>query len=339
MNKELFKKFIRGTCTEGEEKHVYAWFSNPANKDSATALMKISWDNMPSEIPQNVKSKQLFIQQVLQRSNDIRADSENVGNRKRNPVWLILKVAASFALIFVLAYALYFNNNQIEEIETITLVEKSNPLGRKSTIKLPDGTTVRLNSNSNIRFQNSFQGDSREVVLEGEAFFEVKKDTTRPFIVRTGEVSTTVLGTSFNINAYGISNVIKVAVISGQVAVSTKGYGSDSTQWVYLAPSEMVTFNRLSRALYTTNFSMEEEVAGWKDGVIIFKNADIKEVSTRLHQWYGLDIVVEDETKWAEERFTGRFENNTLEYVLKAISYTLSIEYELKDDKVILKLK
>ncbi|MCG8310803.1 MAG: FecR domain-containing protein [Cytophagales bacterium] len=352
MDKGLLKKFFDGTCSKEEMEYVYDWLSNPDNKEAATAIMKVSWDNASSNIPEEVKSKRRFIQQVLQENNDEALlekmnDSvtdtyvEKVKNRDRSiyAARLILKVAASIALIFMVAYAFYFESSQTEEIEKISLIEKSNPIGRKSTIKLPDGSKVKLNSDSKIRYSKTFGSDSRDVILEGEAFFEVERDITRPFIVRTGDVSTMVLGTSFNISAYANSDNIKVAVVSGKVKVQTKAYAAnENEQTVYLTPNYMAIFGRQDRILNTSTFDLEE-IAGWKDGIIIFNNAGIKEISEKLRQWYGVDIEIEHEAKMMDKRYTGRFENNSLEYVLKTISYTSDINFELENDKVKLKLK
>ena len=233
----------------------------------------------------------------------------------------------------------YQYNNQPRVVEEIVFIEKSNPNGRKSTIILPDGSKAILNSDSKIRYEKGFKENYREVILEGEAFFEVERDETRPFIIRTGDISTTVLGTSFNIRAYAKSDNIEVAVVTGKVEVKKASYyDNEAEDVVFLTPNKMASYQREERQLTTSSFNMDE-VVGWKDGILIFKNADQMDIARSLKAWYGMDIEFKGGNNIMNKRYTGKFDNNSLEYVLKAISYTSEISFEITDNKVILKRK
>ena len=129
------------------------------------------------------------------------------------PIW---RVAASIAIVLGIAIVLYLS----QSTTGINYLTKSTERGQKATITLSDGSTVRLNSESSITYPESFAEEIRELELVGEAFFDIKKDQDRPFIVSSHKIETTVLGTSFNINAYD-STAVSVALVSGKVKVNT----------------------------------------------------------------------------------------------------------------------
>lgn len=348
MTKELLQKFISSSCSEQEQEYVYNWISDPKNKEEVSAIMKISWDKSPNEIPEGMPDKQYFIQSVLEKNNDYNLlqdrkkyqpkiqSHEKSGTSQK---WFILKIAASLIFAIAIGFSMHQYTKQSTVVDEIVFIEKSNPNGRKSTIVLPDGSKVILNSDSKIRYEKGFKENYREVILEGEAFFEVEKNPSRPFIVSTGDISTTVLGTSFNVRAYAKSDNIQVAVVTGKVEVKKASYyGNETEDVVFLTPNKIATYQREERKITTSSFNMEE-VVGWKDGILIFKNADQTEIAKRLKAWYGLAIEFEGGKNIMNKRYTGKFDNNSLEYVLKAISYTSEISYEITDNKVILKRK
>lgn len=350
MTKELFQKFIDGSCSEDEQEYMYSWISDPGNKEEVTAIMKISWDNISDEMPKDVQSKQSFIKNVLQNNNDhkflsdlgnIPANKEKAKSEKIITKWSVMKIAASIVLAIGISFIAYKQfNRELAEVEEVVFIEKANPDGRKSTIILPDGSKVKLNSDSKIRFAKTFAKEYREVILEGEAFFEVEKDRIRPFIIKTGDITTTVLGTSFNVNAYAKRDEISVAVVTGKVEVKKAAYyDNEESSVTYLTPNMMAVYKREEREIKTSQFNMEE-IIGWKDGILIFKNAEMPEIAMKLKKWYGLDVEINGGKEIVKKRYTGKFDNNSLEYVLKAIAYTSEISFEIKDNKkVILKQK
>lgn len=139
------------------------------------------------------------------------------GPKKTN--FAVLKVAASVTLFLGFSLLAYFFYTDARD-QTANTVTKTTVAGQKSTITLADGTTIRLNSESSLVYPESFDGDIRSVQLVGEAFFDVAHDEKRPFIIKSGDLVTTVLGTSFNISAFPDED-IEVTVASGKVAVST----------------------------------------------------------------------------------------------------------------------
>lgn len=244
---------------------------------------------------------------------------------------LVMKIAASIALIFCIGYGGYFLALPDNNKEGLTLLEKSNPKGRKSTVMLPDGSKVKLNAESHLKYEEI--GDKRTVYLRGEAFFEVAKDANRPFTVFSGEISTTALGTSFNVRAYPESQYIEVYLASGKVEV-LQHENRNGTK-LTLEPGQGANYNRGDKQLAYSQTGAETSLA-WKDGTIIFDKSDFTEVKKALERWYGVEIEVIG-TPDASWRINGTFSNESLENILSSLDFTAPLDYSISDNKVKIK--
>ncbi|MCD2425687.1 FecR domain-containing protein [Niabella pedocola] len=169
--------------------------------------------------------------------------------------------------------------------------------GRKYQLTLADGTRVWLNAASSIRFPTAFTGADRSVSITGEAYFEVTKDAAKPFHVKVNNMEVEVLGTHFNINAYGDEPVIKTTLLEGSVKV-TKGAGSQ-----LLKPGQQAQLNQNDQLKLITDVDTGYEMA-WKNNEFSFKYTDLKTVMRQLARWYDLDIAYADGAP-VEKRFSG----------------------------------
>ncbi|SIO37460.1 FecR family protein [Chitinophaga niabensis] len=152
-------------------------------------------------------------------------------------------------------------------------------------VVLSDGTQVWLNSTSKIRFPFKFPGDQREVFIEGEAYFTVKQDAARPFIVHAGQADIQVLGTSFNVNAYRATQVI-TSLVQGKVAVQS-GSGK-----LLLAPGKEVVV-ATGEPLVMRDFDQQTTLA-WRQGEHYFRDASIREIGEMMSRWYDVDLVIDN---------------------------------------------
>ncbi|MDN5200003.1 FecR domain-containing protein [Fulvivirgaceae bacterium BMA10] len=249
--------------------------------------------------------------------------------------WMkIAAVLIGFVIIAGLAYVLNIDRQEDTEIIAIRYIEKSTSKGQKSSFKLPDGSKVKLNANSKLRFPEVFSENERRINLIGEAFFEVTKDSLRPFVITSGDIRTTVLGTSFNVRAYPKEEKIKVAVESGKVAVEDGKLDvvKASRNTTVLLPKEMAVYSKGQGTIKKKNF-LEMAQFGWKNGIIYFKNADIHEILEILENWYGVSFVVEERLNEAKD-YTAIYHNKSLETVLYGLSFVFDFEYTI-DNKVV----
>lgn len=249
--------------------------------------------------------------------------------RTLSPNW-VAGLAASFAIL-LLAGIYYFNGMDSEShheqpVQTITKLTLS---GQKKVIDLPDGTIIKLNSGSKLTYALPFPEDRRSVELEGEAFFEVAKDTERPFVIQSGKLKTKVLGTSFNVRSYKDEKTISVSVLTGKVEIRNEDGKSD-----ILYPEDMGVYTKGDKGITKTNFD-SKSVFGWKDGILLFKDMEISEIFSDLEKWYGVEIIVEKGLK-ITGKYTGEYQNASLERILDGISYTSKFSYIIDGNKVLI---
>ncbi|MDR2413866.1 MAG: FecR domain-containing protein [Odoribacteraceae bacterium] len=166
--------------------------------------------------------------------------------------------------------------------------EVRTPTGMEFPLTLSDGTRVYLNAESRLRFPVHFPGDTREVELEGEAFFEVTPDAARPFTVRSGGIATRVLGTSFNTRAYGNERLVVTTLVEGRVELLGKQGRWEITageQGCYVKATGACEVRRVDADLYTA----------WRSGKFIFRNERLEDILSYLSRWYGFEYEFRDE--------------------------------------------
>ncbi len=258
-----------------------------------------------------------------------------IGQRKKRP-FTISRVAAIFIGFVIGVIGLYtltkFNGIEKSSVgQEIKMIERANPAGRNSTITLPDGTRIRLNAASTLIFPEVFSAKTRQVSLIGEAFFQVAKDPSKPFIIHTGRFSTTVLGTSFNINAYPSTDEIKVAVVTGKVFVEDME-GTGARKSLTITPEEMAVFNKGSGDLSSHAYDYLKEIA-WKDNIIHFENADMEAIIDKLAKWYGVTFILNKHIP-SKKDYTATYDNKSLEEVLQGLSFAFDFEFTIENKVV-----
>lgn len=252
----------------------------------------------------------------------------NQKGEKNHITKYFLRYAAILGGAIVFALSIEFFAGDTEDKPEVQLVKKINKQGQKSTIFLPDGTVVSLNSSSTIIYPAEFITDVREISLNGEAFFKVARDS-KPFVVKMNNLEAKVLGTSFNARSFASSDDYSISLVTGQVEV----YPTDNyDKHIILNPGEKISLNVDDKTLLKSNFSYDEEIL-WKDGILYFKNTPFREAIARMEQWYGVNFIVD---KWPDEEYkvTGKFDNESLESVLSSMSFTLRFQYKIKGNKV-----
>ncbi len=240
-------------------------------------------------------------------------------------------VAAGLILVIagIFAYIWYKTTHRIPGTTKLTGIETKR--GQKAWFELPDNSKVILNAGSRLIYPKEF-GTTREVTLEGEAYFEIAKDSQKLFIVRTGDLETTVLGTSFNINAYPEEQVIKVAVIKGKVQVAVDDGSEKFNKKRQLVGRSLATYHKPEQLIEVETQDNSDLVA-WKEGVIHFDNTPFSEVAKTLERWYGVKFFIGNE-KIGRCNIYGEFENRSLKSVMNALQEAIDMSYEFDGDVV-----
>ncbi|MEM1135800.1 MAG: FecR domain-containing protein [Bacteroidota bacterium] len=270
-------------------------------------------------------SRSEIINNILEKH---RKESDTIRSVYNNPYF---HIAASISFLIIVGFTLWFikfqkANVSLIEKKQMPWITKSTTAGQKLKIVLSDGSKVKLNSNTKISFPNTFNDSSRLVhLIEGEAFFDIKKDEVKAFTVRTGNVETKVLGTSFNVNFNTQEKKLQVALLSGKVRVIK------AAQQYLLAPSEMIKFDREN---VTKSFFDPLLITGWKDGTLVFDKNPFKQVIEKLENWYGVQIEYNETDNGI---YSGVFVSESLENVLDGLGFSTSFRYEIEGKKVKLK--
>ncbi|MBI6120122.1 FecR family protein [Salegentibacter maritimus] len=209
------------------------------------------------------------------------------------------------------------------------------PYGKRSKIKLSDGTMVWLNSGSKLIYPATFKAKNREVFLIGEAIFDVAHNAKHPFKVLSKGHTIEVLGTVFNVSNYPEDKDIKTVLKSGSVEIS---YKSDSffksEEKTKITPGTMAVYNKASPKVNTKNVEVENYFS-WREGVLIFKNNSLKHIMGKLGRYYNVDIEFQEQYM-ESETFSGYLDlKDSVEGVLKTLQNATNFNYNIKENGLI----
>jgi len=260
--------------------------------------------------------------ELMEKINKPDVTTKEYSNRK-----IFLKIAASIVFIIsALSILFYINNNYNSKSSAQLWTEKNTQMGERLTINFIDGTKIIVNANSVIKYPNNFLSNKdREVYLDGEAYFEVSKDSLRPFKVYTNKIVTTVLGTKFNVKAYPDEHEIAVSLVNGKVKVSNENNAVEDAS-VILKPNQQFVYNKNEQISSVTIFNIQSEI-GWKDNNLIFDNEPLSEIFVVLERAYGVKFELKDKsyTSW---KVTANFKNASLWTVIETIKNLTKLEYK-----------
>lgn len=229
--------------------------------------------------------------------------------------------------------------------------------GSKTKIILPDGTVVRLNSSSRLTYNNAFNNNVREVELEGEAYFDVTKDSNRPFIVHTSNIDIKVLGTLFNVKSYEEDQTIETTLLRGSIEVYNKD--NPSAPKVILKPNEKLVFMKdhdektelqkgidanssrkmipdenisISNLSHSKPDSLKEETS-WLYNKLVIDGDDFTKMAQKMGRWYGVKIEILS-PELEQHHFKGIFEKETVQQALDALQLTVKFRYKINNDSI-----
>ncbi len=294
----------------------YGW-----NEQQEEAL----WQAISHETQQKNVHENIFSRIIPIHAEAVLGSPAKEKPRKRWSYRKISSVAASVLLVLGMSLAAYLGYQEGGQAEHY--ISRTIPWGDQSRFYLPDGTQVFLNAGSTIRYPAHFSEQERLVNITGEAYFEVAKDSLRPFKVQSGAVVTEALGTQFNVK-YD-RNTVEVALVEGKVSVSV----ADSLQKgekLLLIPGEQAYLQGIH--LRKERFNPGAVIV-WKDGIIYFEGAGEQEVVHTLERWYGVKISIEGQIPKAWN-YSGRFKDKELHEVLKSIGYIMDFRYTIKNKEV-----
>ncbi len=351
MNKKLIDKFLRHECNAQEELEILTWLKSTEHEELEEFIEVDLKEAFAKEKDTKIELCHILPKILDSEENDeaeneypldsyFRTNQYTEKNSKR-VLHFVAKWAAAILLIAGFSFFFNYNLNKVDTVQSgrsNQYIVKENQRGRKSTIFLKDGSVVHLNSESKITYPEVFSDSLRIVNLEGEAFFEVAKNASKPFIVKAGPVDVKVLGTTFNVRSFSDTEQIKVSLVSGQVEVLNKIKSESRSENIILTPDQSVVYLRDKESFNEISSFNSDEDIGWKDGIIYFNKAGFIAVINKLESWYNVNFEIKNDplTIWS---YTGKFQNQNLENVLNSIGFSQEFTFEIEKEKIIIKFK
>jgi transmembrane sensor len=351
--KEKVQLFVTGELDENEHKEVFDWISSsPGNRryyDGLRAALRAV---------EYCRSENKYdIERVRSRLNK---RIELVGESQKMDYRILFRIAASL-LLLVTTYFVFqgVRDHMAKQAKAVIYNTIESPFGSRAQVYLPDSTHVVLNAGSILRYPVDFMGTgNREVLLNGEGFFEVRKIKRSEFVVKVGDIKITVLGTAFNVKAYPEDTLIEATLVEGLLRINQ---GDNQERAVILRPNEKVTIIKEGDRIFkepagpasgqrtvpvqperipVKKVQVEKRIdptldISWKDREWVIRGKTMKELSVMLERRYNVEITLGD-GEIGSFRFSGILKDETLEQVLYAIRSTAPVDYKIDGRKVVL---
>ncbi|HEU5365246.1 MAG TPA: FecR family protein [Hanamia sp.] len=355
----LATRILSGEATDEDSKELETFFETNDLYKTKFGLLKEFWENKNSISTDTDKALQKLLLQIREEKEEGVTNSFNSSAKNKTLIHYLFKYSKVAVLIlgcFVAGYFI-FNKNTHDSIAKTQPVKayfqiKETPKGAKSTIVLADGTKVTMNSDSRLKFPTEFSGETREVFLTGEAFFDVTHNAKVPFIIHTNKMNIKVLGTEFNVKSYPEDSTSETTLIRGLIEVTLNDRPSDK---IILRPKEkLVVSNEPSSkqisSIATSSPTQEARLVisslhyvsakdsaivetSWLDNKLVFQDESFGKLARDLERRYGINIRFSNSSV-REFRFTGVFEKETIDEVLKALKLTEKFNYKIEGKNI-----
>ena len=325
--KNLLEKFLRGEATPKEIELLDERMNDHPDGDFDSISRSIWGDgtimshNLPDE-GQKEKMKNNLLNRINAEEDFMRSVRVN---RKREFLHAF-SLAASILVVAMSVVFLILGDRQIHEYEV--LAER----GQKSSVTLPDGSHVWLNSASRITYTSDFNKKNRNITLEGEAYFDVAKNKKIPFVVNASEMSITAVGTEFNVRNYSDEDEVCTTLVEGKVIASTLGCD------ISLTYGQEAVLNRNSGEMSFAVVSDLNHMVPWRSNEMLLDGESLDNLSRILSRMYNVDVYFENDSI-KTYTYTGLIRNNSLQNVLELVSNTSPVAYGIYDDKIVFTTK
>lgn len=301
MTQDLLLRYISGKASQQEKEEVATWIdADAANLKEFMSLRKgydaFLWQKDTEK--HNSKRTVVLLYPIMQK---------------------VLRIAAVFALAFGLNYMMI----QMFQKESVEMQTVYVPAGQRTLVTLSDSTTIWVNGKSTLVFPNRFSSKTRNVELDGEAYFEVQKDSKRKFIVSTAHQSAIrVLGTKFNVRAYKEMEEVITTLVEGKVNFEFFDE-NQQLRHVAMTPGQKLVFHSQDRRVELSQTSGKQELL-WKDGKIIFNQTSLRDALEILADRYNVEFVIHEDIPY-DDLFSGIFTDKSLEQILNYIKVSSNI--------------
>jgi ferric-dicitrate binding protein FerR (iron transport regulator) len=346
---ELIARRLSGEATAAEEQELNDYLQQHAGDQYLYDILSKYWSQHADRVQEEANDEEERFRRIMEGTD---VPVRKISRHK----WIYYSAAASVLVVTALLF-LFLNNKKASSTSVAAkqpqLSEVSARPGSRSKLILPDGTQVWLNAESRITYLNTFNKSLREVNLEGEAYFDVTHDVSRPFIVHTSGIAIKVLGTAFTVKSYATDRTIEATLLRGSIEVTKNN--DPAAPKVILRPHEKLVYNKEENTVtQSTNNNATAAPAetgisvttvpkdkpdsvlketSWVYNKLLFDGDRFDELALKLERWYNVHITFKQE-RLKQYRFKGTFENETIEQALEALKLTVPFDYKINGNNI-----
>lgn len=330
MNKPTDKQIeevLAGIATPEDAKYVAEWFATEDGSNYLDALITQDSEWMKREMAD------LYVNHPIPSNKMFEQIRKNIRVKKLKRI--AFRVAAVLIPVILIVGVYIQLSSRVNIFGTAEYEEITVAKGERLQMVFQDGTKVYINSDSKLRYPQKFALNSREVYLEGEAYFIVAKNKRRPFIVNLNGPAIHVLGTSFNVQNYPEDRDITICLEEGHINLSLP-----SEKKYPVSPGEKLVYNKDNKECTISRMNDMQSISMWKNNVIVFKDIPLAEVVKILNRWYDVSFKVEDD-RVLNYLYTFTSDNSLLEKVLDDMEKISPVRFEYIEEKseVIIRMK
>jgi len=361
----LITRYLENKCTTEEKNQLYELLSSSDNEKSFKEVIFSHLGDIQGvdNDSHNVDFERIYNELISEINRREATISERQKLQKRIRVKRLITFGISVAAIFCIAFFLGTLFNSPDEItvsklsKTPEYIEIKAPLGSKSEIRLNDGTEVMLNAGSSIKYSSDYNSINRDLVLVGEAYFKVAKNSELPLVVNAGNINIKATGTEFNVKAYSEEGIIETTLVDGEIEISQKGLSNNdkilvlepNQKAIYAYQTDQLTLekikeieplaakpaNLITDKLLVSSKTDVEQVTAWTKNKLIIKSENLESLCTKLQRKYNVTFVFRDE-EIKKHRFSGVLLDETFQQVMDVIKLTAPVDYMLDGKTVIM---
>lgn len=332
----LYKKYLDESCSIAEAQEIVGILEDNENEILLRNEASLQWQTISTgdkEDSRQIENK-LVMDQILDRLHHrirLYEEETTIKNSLQKKFFTIFTRVAAIFILPLLVYSVYLTS-KTKPAETHQIVWQTvkTPAGMQTDFLLPDGSHVWLNSGTVFKYPVSFVGNTRRVELVGEAYFDVIKDASHPFLVKAGKMNVEVKGTRFNLINYTDEKFSKLILESGSVRLFSGDYEERKTI-MNIKPGELAVLDDISNQLSVSKVDVEKYTA-WKDGLLIFRDDQMGEVVRKLNRWFNVEIILQS-PELKGYVYTATYRDETLPQILELLKISAPIKYSITERK------
>jgi ferric-dicitrate binding protein FerR (iron transport regulator) len=322
--KKIISLFFQNGYRPDIQKKFFIWLINPFLSKEKDQYLQDLWEDI------KVPADHSTLDSLYQVKKELGLQQTDSSGTK----WIrFARIAATFIIpvLSILASYIYIRQYQGQHTGQVEFVEHFVPNGQFETITFPDGSKATLNSGSIIIYPQEFKGVTRDIYLNGEAYFNVSQDKNKPFIVKTGNINIEVLGTIFNVSAYSDNNNITTTLEEGKIKINFK---DDPQESIILMPNEQIIYDRTLGAFIKKQANINN-VTAWMQGHLVFQQTSINEIIKTIERRYDVTVYL-NSNHYDNEIVTAKFiHGESLEELLQILKEIIpGLRYKIEGKKI-----